>query len=89
MQSAIVRWSNPQVILVATNLLEGNSLKLHAIYQARLSRAKVLLVHVVPPSNSGADLPNRTPAVPSRNQAQDVLSKLDEMVDEFQREGIK
>jgi nucleotide-binding universal stress UspA family protein len=89
MQSAIVRWSNPQVILVATNLLEGNSLKLHAINQARLSRAKVLLVHVVPLSNSGADLPNRTPAVPSRNQAQDVLSKLDEMVDEFQREGIK
>ena len=49
-KSAIVRWSAPEVILVATNLLEGHTLLLHAIYQAKLSRATVLLVHVIRPS---------------------------------------
>ena len=48
MQSTIVRWSDPKVILVATNLVEDHTFMLHAIYQATLSRAKVLLVHVIP-----------------------------------------
>ena len=43
-QSTVVHWSSPQLILVATNLHEGQSLLLHAIFQARLSKAKVLLV---------------------------------------------
>jgi nucleotide-binding universal stress UspA family protein len=88
-QSAIVRWSNPRVVLVATNLLEGNSLMFHAISQAKLSRAKVLLVHVVPPSNSEANVRNGMPVVAPRHQVRNVLSKLNEMVEEFQRESIQ
>ena len=58
-QSTIVRWSDPKVILVATNLLEGQTLILHAMYQARLSGAKVLLVHVVRRSKSESRISRR------------------------------
>ena len=60
--SAIIRWSDPKVILVATNLLEGQTLILHAMYQARLSGAKVLLVHVVRRSFLRPDVPEGKPS---------------------------
>ena len=50
-KNAIARWSNPEVILVATTLLEDHTLMQHAMYQAKLSKASVLLVHVIPPSS--------------------------------------
>ena len=49
-KNAIARWSNPELILVATTLLEDHSLMQHAMSQAKLSKASVLLVHVIPPS---------------------------------------
>ena len=58
-QNTIVRWSDPKLILVATNLLEGQTLILHAMYQARLSGAKVLLVHVVRRSKLRAEYSRR------------------------------
>jgi nucleotide-binding universal stress UspA family protein len=88
MQSTISRWSRPEVIVVATNLFEGYRPILHAIYQASLTNAKVLLVHVIPTSysrpemNHGSALVLPSPAVPT------VKSKLDEMAKEFQREGV-
>lgn len=84
----VVRWSNPNVILVATNLLEGHQLILHAIYQARLSQAKVLLVHVVPPSHLLSLTCRETPSVLHSPLARNVKAKLEEAVKEFQREGI-
>jgi nucleotide-binding universal stress UspA family protein len=88
MQSTISRWSRPEVILVATNLFEGYRLMLHAIYQASLTNAKVLLVHVIPPSysrpemNHGSAFVLPSPAVPT------VKSKLEELAREFHREGV-
>lgn len=43
------RWGKPDLILVATNLLDAPHMKPHVIAQARLSGAKVLLVHVTQP----------------------------------------
>jgi nucleotide-binding universal stress UspA family protein len=87
-QSAIVRWSNPKVILVATNLLEGQTLILHAMYQARLSGATVLLVHVVRRSFLRSDVLKGTPYFLPGPVLQSVKSKLDETVREFLHEGI-
>jgi nucleotide-binding universal stress UspA family protein len=87
-QSTIVRWSDPKVILVATNLLEGQTLLLHAIYQARLSGANVLLVHVVRRSSLRADLPKGAPSFLPGPVLQSVKSKLDETVKEFLYKGI-
>jgi nucleotide-binding universal stress UspA family protein len=88
-QSAIVRWSDPQVILVATNLLEGHTLMLHAIYQAKLSRAKVLLVHVVPPSHLDARADNRMPTIVPSHLVRNVKATLEAMAEVFEREGIE
>jgi nucleotide-binding universal stress UspA family protein len=84
----VVRWSNPDVILVATNLLEGHQLTLHAIYQARLSHAKVLLVHVVPPSHLLSLTCREAPSVLHSPLARNVKARMEEAVKEFQREGI-
>jgi nucleotide-binding universal stress UspA family protein len=84
----IVRWSTPGVILVATNLLEGHTLLLHAIYQAKLTRAKVLLVHVVRPSCLRPDVSHEAPSFLPSSAVRTVRAKLDEIVKEFQREGI-
>jgi len=88
-QSAIVRWSNPKVILVATNLLDGPRLILHAINHARLSRANVLLVHAVPPLHSRTEPHSRLPTLVPRHLAPDVTNKLGKMAEEFHREGIE
>ena len=87
-QSIVRRWSNPETILVVTNLLEGPSVMHHAIYQARLSGAKILLVHVVRPStlrsDPGAGMPCMLPSPALRV----VQATLDNMVRAFEREGI-
>ena len=87
-QSTIVRWSDPKVILVATNLLEGQTLILHAMYQARLSGAKVILVHVVRRSKLRAEDPEDKPSFLPGPVLQSVKSKLDEIVREFLHGGI-
>lgn len=87
-KSAIARWSNPEMILVATNLLEGHALMHHAIVQARLSKAAVLLVHVIPPSYLATEVNGRTPFVLPNPAVRAVKAKLDDAASEFQREGI-
>ena len=87
--NAIVRWSNPEVILVATNLLEGHNLILHAIYQAKLSGAKVLLVHVVPPSYSLSEAPNGMPFILPSPMVRNVKAKLDGIAENFRREDVE
>ena len=87
-KSAIVRWSAPEVILVATNLLEGHTLLLHAIYQAKLSRATVLLVHVIRPSFLRVNARDGEPSYLPSSAVRNVRSMLDATVKEFEREGI-
>ncbi len=87
-QSAVVRWSSPELILVATNLLEGQSLLLHAIFQARLSKAKVLLVHVIPPSNLRRDVQDGAPSFLPGRAVRAIKASLDEAAKEFQQAGV-
>lgn len=47
-------WSSPEVILVASDIQDEDPLAFHAILQARLSHAKVLLVEVDEESSSAA-----------------------------------
>ncbi len=87
-KNAIARWSNPELILVATTLLDDHTLIQHAKYQAKLSKASVLLVHVIPPlpliieddCGSSFVLPSPTVRI--------IRAKLEQAAGEFQREGI-
>jgi nucleotide-binding universal stress UspA family protein len=87
-QSAVVRWSSPELILVATNLLEGQSLLLHAIFQARLTKAKVLLVHVIPPSYLKRDLHDGAPCFLPGPAVRAIKASLDEATRQFQQAGV-
>lgn len=87
-QRTIRRWSNPETILVATNLLEGSSVILHTVYQARLSRAKILLVHVVRPSPLRTNPTAGVPFVQPSPALLEVQARLDQMARAYQREGI-
>jgi nucleotide-binding universal stress UspA family protein len=88
-QSMIVRWSDPKVILVATNLVEDQTFMLHAIYQAKLSRAKVLLVHVIPPSYLRTEADYGAPFAQPSLVVQNARASLDELAAEFQWEGVE
>ncbi len=82
----ISRWSSPEVILVATDCFESNALLRHAISQARLSNAKVLLVHTIDTSASETGSTRTAPMQIPANR--DAKSNLDEMAARFLREGI-
>ncbi len=84
----IARWSNPNLILVATNLLEGQTLILHAIHQAKLSRAAVLLVHVVRPPDVTAEAVEEAPSFVPSAAVQRIKATLDEIAMEFQHAGV-
>ena len=88
MQSTVVRWSSPKVILVGTNFLEGQSLLLHANDQARLSHAKLLLVHVIPHFGLKSDVHDCKPCIFPGETVRAIKAKLDEASKEFQREGV-
>ena len=82
------RWVKPDTILVATNLLDASRIKPHAIAQARLSGAKVLLVHVIEPSYLRTN-PTLGPLFLSSSPTlRPVQSRLNEIVKEFQHEGV-
>jgi len=76
------------VILVATNLLDGPALMLHAVSQAKLSGAKVLLVHVIRPAYLRADSEYGLPFVLPGRTLRAARAMLDEFVSQFQREGV-
>jgi len=87
-ESVVVRWSSPKLILVATNLLEGQSLLLHAIFQARLSKAKVLLVHVIPHTYLKRDFQDGAPSFLPGPRVRAAKESLDGAAKEFQRAGV-
>lgn len=88
-QSTIARWSDPKVILVATNLVEDHSVVLHAISQAAMSRAKILLVHVIPPFYLRTEAAYGTPSVQPDLVVRNVRAKLDELAAQIQSNGIE
>ena len=88
-QNTIVRWSNPKVILVATNLVEDHTFKLHVISQATLSRARVILVHVIPHFYLRSASLYGTPFVQPVLVVRDARTKLDEMAAAIREEGIE
>ena len=49
-ETILHRWANPETILVATNLRDTAHLMSHAIAQAKLSGARLVLLHVMEPS---------------------------------------
>ena len=49
-KKTLYRWSNPEVILVATNLADGTALIPHAVSQAKTHNARILLAHAIAPA---------------------------------------
>ena len=86
-QSTVGRWSSPELILFITEFFEGPKPILHAIYQAKLTGAKVLHVHVIP-SQLQATANNGFRRDMLRSEPGTVRAKMEQMVSEFQREGI-
>ena len=82
------RWGRPDTILVATNLLDAAHIGPHAIAQARLSGAKVLLVHVIQPSYLRTNPTEGLPFVLPSPTLRSVQSRLNETAKEFQYEGV-
>lgn len=87
-RNAIHRWNRPEVIVVATNFLEGPSLMLNAIDQAKLTGAKILLVHVIECYQKA--LPQSEPhrSVPN-SELRTVTAQMRQMSAEFQQQGIQ
>jgi nucleotide-binding universal stress UspA family protein len=88
-ESTIVRWSNPKVILVATNLVDDHTFNLYVISQAKLSRARVLLVHVIPPFYLRHESVYGTPFVQPVIVVRNARTRLDEMAAALREEGIE
>ena len=82
------RWGGPETILVATNLLDAPHIGPHARAQARLSGAKVLLVHVIQPSYLRTNPTEGLPFVLPSPTLRSVQSRLNEIAKEFQYEGV-
>jgi nucleotide-binding universal stress UspA family protein len=82
------RWSDPKVILAATNLHDQPALMRHAVAEARMSGARLLLVHVVPSAAQPEDLsasPARVLLLPTIERAADAL---DRMALQLQWQGV-
>ena len=87
-KNSIARWSNPGRILVATSLFDDHTLIQHAIFQARLSHAAVLVVHVISPSNLIAEAKCSALFVLPNPTAEAIRTKLDVAAAEVLKEGI-
>ena len=87
-KNAIARWSNPEVILVATDLLEDHTLIQHAKFQARISNAAVLLVHIIPPPCLITEVNCNSRFGQPGSAVHAVRAKLDESAREFRDQGI-
>jgi len=84
----IHRWAGPEIILVATNLQDGPHLIPHAISQAWLSGAKVLLAHVIKPAYLRTNPEQGVPFVLPSPSLHSVQDQLDQDVKQFQRAGV-
>jgi nucleotide-binding universal stress UspA family protein len=87
-RNVVARWISPNVMLVATNLLEGQTFLLHAIHQARLSRSRLILVHVISSFSLNTESLDTAPCPALSASVRAVQIKLDEMVEEFRFDGV-
>jgi nucleotide-binding universal stress UspA family protein len=87
-KTAIQRWTSPDIILVATNLFDTPRLVPHAIAQAKITGARVLLVHILefslrrPHRTEGLSFFSRNPTLRSAQH------KLDRIRKDLKREGV-
>jgi len=80
-------WSAPQLIMIATNLSDELTILPHAMFQARQSGAKILLVHVVGTRRHGSELPQ--PPLPGHADRQHAArSVLDRIAQQLRWVGI-
>jgi nucleotide-binding universal stress UspA family protein len=87
-KAVLHRWGNPDTILLATNLQDAPHLVPHAIAQAKLSGAKILLVHVIEPECLRTNPAQGMPSVIPGPAVRAVLTKLSRIVKQFQQAGI-
>jgi len=69
------QWCSPEIILVVTDLTDEDSIQLQAIYQARRSLAKVLLVHLDTPSPGKSCAPRKCPALASAQERVERMAR--------------
>jgi nucleotide-binding universal stress UspA family protein len=80
----LLHWTDPRLILAATNLADEGVLAYQAASEGRENGAKILLVHVLRPSSSQSRLnpPANTPITTSRQAAAwHVLDRMAKMID--------
>lgn len=82
------RWGSPDTILLATNLADAPHLVPHAIAQAKLSGAKVLLVHVIKPPYLQTNLAEGLPFVLPGPTLRSAKATMNRLVKQFQQEGV-
>lgn len=87
-KAVLHRWGNPDTILLATNLQDAPHLVPHAVAQAKLSNAKILLVHVIEPEYLRTNPEQGMPSVILGPAVRAVQTKLSRIVKQFQQEGI-
>jgi nucleotide-binding universal stress UspA family protein len=87
-EAVLHRWENPDTILLATNLQDSPHLVPHAIAQAKLSGAKILLVHVIELEYLRTNPAQGPPFVIPGPAVRAVQTKLNLIVKQFQKEGI-
>ena len=87
-KAVLDRWGNPDTILLATNLQDAPHLVPHAIAQAKLSGAKILLVHVIEPEYLWTNPAHGMPFVIHGPAVRAVQTKLSRIVKQFQQGGI-
>lgn len=80
-------WSAPQLIMIATNLADELTILPHAIFQARQSSAKILLVHVVSTRRHISRLSQALLQQPTNGQ-QAARSVLDRIAQQLRWVGI-
>lgn len=88
MQNTIEVWNKPELILVVTNLLEWPSAMPHALRQAKLSGAAILLAYISTPYSLEGTPSSRVPLALQDSSTSSIHASLDRFADIFEREGI-
>ena len=89
-QNTIVRWSDPKLILVATDLIEDHTFILHSNLSGESDPgARVLLVHTISPAYLRTEVVHRAAVDRPNLVLRDAQAKLDELAAELRREGIE
>lgn len=84
----IERWCSPRKILIATTLIDGPSLMLHGIQQAKSSGAEILLVHVIRPCLMRAGGEPQAPFVLPGPAVRAATAGLQQLAGSIEREGV-